>query len=154
MGVIHVCPSSSTIARTSFSCDRPLPLSPLMEDLKKIFMEGGPRYSGGGRANMDDTHMRIPYKGNPSGRQKESKGGKVKFLIVAIDYFTKLIEAKPVATITDNQVKKFIWDNIVYRFGLPGEIVSDNGKQFRDNPFKDWSLGEGIKARLDERSKD
>ncbi|GJX66934.1 reverse transcriptase domain-containing protein [Tanacetum coccineum] len=67
------------------------------------------------------------------------------------------------------------------RFGLPGEIVSDNGKQFRDNPFKDWckklcirqcfasvkhpqanglveranrSLGEGIKARLDERSKD
>ncbi|GJW92013.1 reverse transcriptase domain-containing protein [Tanacetum coccineum] len=107
--------------------------------------------------------------------------GKVKFLIVAIDYFTKWIEAKPVATITGNQVKKFIWDNIVCRFGLPGEIVSDNGKQFRDNPFKDWceklcirqcfasvkhpqtnclveranrSLGEGIKARLDERSKD
>ncbi|GJS49907.1 reverse transcriptase domain-containing protein [Tanacetum coccineum] len=40
------------------------------------------------------------------------------------------------------------------RFGLPREIVSDNGKQFRDNPFKDWSLGEVIKARLDERSKD
>ncbi|GJW46606.1 reverse transcriptase domain-containing protein [Tanacetum coccineum] len=54
--------------------------------------------------------------------------GKVKFLIVAIDYFTKWIEAKPVATITGNQVKKFVWDNIVCRFGLPGEIVSDNGK--------------------------
>ncbi|GKA02293.1 reverse transcriptase domain-containing protein [Tanacetum coccineum] len=107
--------------------------------------------------------------------------GKVKFLIVAVDYFTKWIEAKPVATITGNQDKKFVWDNIVCRFGLPGEIVSDNGKQFRDNPFKDWceklcirqcfasvkhpqtnglferenrSLGEGIKARLDERSKD
>ncbi|GJU75223.1 reverse transcriptase domain-containing protein [Tanacetum coccineum] len=103
---------------------------------------------------------------------------KVKFLIVAIDYFTKWIEAKPVATITGNQVKKFVWDNIVCRFGLPGEIVSDNGKQFCENPFKDWceklsirqcfasvkhpqtnglveranrSLGEGIKARLDER---
>ncbi|GJZ95990.1 reverse transcriptase domain-containing protein [Tanacetum coccineum] len=107
--------------------------------------------------------------------------GKVKFLIVAIDYFTKWIEAKAVATITGNQVKKFVWDNIVCRFGLPREIISDNGKQFRDNPFKDWceklcirqcfasvkhpqanglveianrSLGEGIKARLDERSKD
>ncbi|GKA76550.1 reverse transcriptase domain-containing protein [Tanacetum coccineum] len=107
--------------------------------------------------------------------------GEVKFLIVAMDYFTKWIEAKPVATITGNQVKKFVWDNIVCRFGLPGEIISDNGKQFRDNPFKDWceklcirqrfasvkhpqasglvereniSLGEGIKARLDERSKD
>ncbi|GJX01943.1 reverse transcriptase domain-containing protein [Tanacetum coccineum] len=39
------------------------------------------------------------------------------------------------------------------RFGLTGEIISDNGKQFRDNPFKEWSLGEGIKERLDERSK-
>ncbi|GKA27132.1 reverse transcriptase domain-containing protein [Tanacetum coccineum] len=64
--------------------------------------------------------------------------GKVKFLIVAMDYFTKWIEAKPVATITRNQVKRFVWENIVCRFGLPGEIISDNGKQFRDNPFRDW----------------
>ncbi|GKE52127.1 reverse transcriptase domain-containing protein [Tanacetum coccineum] len=63
--------------------------------------------------------------------------GKVKFLIVAIDYFTKWIEAKAVATISGSQVKKFVWDNIVCRFGLPGEIVLDNGKQFSDNPFKD-----------------
>nr|GEW84210.1 reverse transcriptase domain-containing protein [Tanacetum cinerariifolium] len=63
---------------------------------------------------------------------------KVKFLIVAMDYFTKWIEAKAVATITGGQVKKFVWDNIVCRFGIPGEIVSDNDKQFSDNPFKDW----------------
>nr|GEW17653.1 hypothetical protein [Tanacetum cinerariifolium] len=62
---------------------------------------------------------------------------KVKFLIVAIDYFIKWIEAKPVETIMGVQVKKFMWDNIVCRFGLPGEIISDNGKQFKDNPFKD-----------------
>nr|GEV15254.1 reverse transcriptase domain-containing protein [Tanacetum cinerariifolium] len=68
-----------------------------------------------------------------------SKGsGKDKFLIVAIDYFRKWIEAKPVTTITGNQVKKFMWDNVVCKFGLPGEIISNNGKQFRDNPFKDW----------------
>nr|GEX29009.1 reverse transcriptase domain-containing protein [Tanacetum cinerariifolium] len=64
--------------------------------------------------------------------------GKVKFLIVAMDYFTKWIEAKAIATITGEQMKKFIWDNIVCRFGIPGEIISDNGKQFADNPFKDW----------------
>nr|GEZ85602.1 reverse transcriptase domain-containing protein [Tanacetum cinerariifolium] len=58
---------------------------------------------------------------------------KVKFLIVATDYFTKWIEAKPVATITGAQIKKFMWDNIVCRFGLPGEIISGNRKQFRDN---------------------
>nr|GEU64200.1 reverse transcriptase domain-containing protein [Tanacetum cinerariifolium] len=105
---------------------------------------------------------------------------KVKFLIVAMDYFTKWIEAKAVAMITDGQVKKFVWDNIVCRFGIPGEIISDNGRQFADNPFKDWcdklnitqhfasvkhpqsnglveranrSLGEGIKARLGEGNK-
>ncbi|GKB67592.1 reverse transcriptase domain-containing protein [Tanacetum coccineum] len=64
--------------------------------------------------------------------------GKVKFLIVAMDYFTKWIEAKPVAAITGNQNKKIIWDNIVYRFALPVEIISDNRQQFKDNPFKDW----------------
>ncbi|GJY15478.1 reverse transcriptase domain-containing protein [Tanacetum coccineum] len=106
--------------------------------------------------------------------------GKVKFLIVAIDYFIKWVQEKAVATITENQVKKFVWDNIVCRFGLPGEIISDNRKQFRDNPFKDWceklnikqrfasvkypqsngqvervnrSLGEGIKARLGKDNK-
>nr|GEX25657.1 reverse transcriptase domain-containing protein [Tanacetum cinerariifolium] len=63
---------------------------------------------------------------------------KVKILIVSMDYFTKWIEAKAVETITGNQVKKFVWDNIMCCFGLPGEIVLDNGKQFSDNPFKDW----------------
>nr|GEV32758.1 hypothetical protein [Tanacetum cinerariifolium] len=78
--------------------------------------------------------------------------GKVKFLIVAMDYFTKWIEAKAVAKITGGQVKKFVWDNIVRRFGIPGEIISDNGKQFSYNPFKNC-LGEGIKARLGEGNK-
>nr|GFA04620.1 reverse transcriptase domain-containing protein [Tanacetum cinerariifolium] len=49
-----------------------------------------------------------------------------------------MIEAKTMAMITDGQVKKFLWDNIVCRFGIPGEIISDNGKQFANNPFKDW----------------
>nr|GFD18641.1 reverse transcriptase domain-containing protein [Tanacetum cinerariifolium] len=55
-----------------------------------------------------------------------------------MDYFTKWIEAKAIATISGGQVKKFVWDNIVCRFGILGEIISDNGKQFADNPFKDW----------------
>nr|GEX17540.1 reverse transcriptase domain-containing protein [Tanacetum cinerariifolium] len=47
-------------------------------------------------------------------------------------------QAKAVATITRGQVKKFVWDNIVCRFGILGEIILDNGKQFADNSFKDW----------------
>ena len=61
--------------------------------------------------------------------------GKVKFLIVAIDYFTKWIDAKSVATLTGQQVKKFVWENIVCRFGLLEVIICANGKQFWENPF-------------------
>nr|GEX30551.1 reverse transcriptase domain-containing protein [Tanacetum cinerariifolium] len=46
--------------------------------------------------------------------------GKVKFLILAIDYFTKWIEAKPIAAIIGAQIKKFVWDNIVCRKGKQG----------------------------------
>ncbi|XP_076897376.1 uncharacterized protein LOC143550647 [Bidens hawaiensis] len=48
---------------------------------------------------------------------------RVKFLIVAIDYFTKLVEAKPVASITASSVKKFLWKFIICRFGLPQELA-------------------------------
>nr|GEZ26822.1 reverse transcriptase domain-containing protein [Tanacetum cinerariifolium] len=85
-----------------------------------------------------------------SDRPFPERPGKVKFLIVAMDYFTKWIEAKAVRTITGGRVKKFIWDNIVCRFGIPGEIISDNGKQFSDNPFKDWCSGEGNKNWVEE----
>ncbi|GKC69502.1 reverse transcriptase domain-containing protein, partial [Tanacetum coccineum] len=78
--------------------------------------------------------------------------GKVKFLTVAMDYFTKWIEAKAVATISGSQVKNFVWDNIVCHFGLLGEIISDNGKQFSGDPFKDC-LGERVKAHLDKGNK-
>nr|GEV99684.1 reverse transcriptase domain-containing protein [Tanacetum cinerariifolium] len=73
---------------------------------------------------------------------------KVKFLIVSIDHFTKWIEGKAVATITGSQIKNFVWDNILCRFGLPVEIISDNEKQFRDNPFKDCCDKLNIKQRF------
>ncbi|GKF99329.1 reverse transcriptase domain-containing protein, partial [Tanacetum coccineum] len=39
--------------------------------------------------------------------------GKLKFIIMAIDYFTKWMEAKPLAKTTGKEVKKFVWENIV-----------------------------------------
>nr|GEU98336.1 reverse transcriptase domain-containing protein [Tanacetum cinerariifolium] len=112
-----------------------------------------PRGRKRGRTLMDDTTGRVPHRRHTTGRVPFPKAQrKVKFLIVVVDYFTKWIEAKPVATTTRNQIKKFVWDNIACRFGLPGEIISDNEKKFRDNPFKDC-LGDRIKARLGEDNK-
>ena len=56
-----------------------------------------------------------------------------RFLIVAIDYFTKWVEAEPVMTIIEVKITTFVWKNIICRFGVPRGIISDNGKQF-DNP--------------------
>ncbi|GJZ04186.1 reverse transcriptase domain-containing protein [Tanacetum coccineum] len=79
--------------------------------------------------------------------------GKVKFVIVAIYYSTKWIEAKPLARMTGKEVKKFVWGNIICRFGLPKIIVTDNGTNFINDPFKSWSLMEGIKTRLGQKRK-
>nr|GEX16934.1 gypsy retrotransposon integrase-like protein 1 [Tanacetum cinerariifolium] len=48
--------------------------------------------------------------------------GRVKFLVVAIDYFTKWVEAAPLATTTMTNILKFVWTNIVCRFGISGII--------------------------------
>ncbi|XP_024018842.1 uncharacterized protein LOC112090833 [Morus notabilis] len=56
--------------------------------------------------------------------------GGFKFAIVAVDYYTKWAEAKVLTTTTEAACTKFMWDNIVCRFGVPHSIVSDNGKQF------------------------
>ncbi|XP_074355655.1 uncharacterized protein LOC141695296 [Apium graveolens] len=50
-----------------------------------------------------------------------------KFLVVAIDYFTKWIEAKPLEKIITNQVAQFLWENILCKYGIPCILVTDNG---------------------------
>nr|KYP72882.1 Gypsy retrotransposon integrase-like protein 1 [Cajanus cajan] len=56
--------------------------------------------------------------------------GQCKFLIVAVDYFTKWIEAEPLTSITAVNVQKFMWKNIITQFGIPHALISDNGLQF------------------------
>ncbi|KAJ0867047.1 putative integrase, catalytic core, ribonuclease H domain, ribonuclease H-like superfamily [Helianthus annuus] len=64
--------------------------------------------------------------------------GAVKFIIVAVDYFTKWVEAKPLASTTAMITRKFIWEHIICRFGLPMCIVTDNGTNFAADEFQKW----------------
>ena len=73
-----------------------------------------------------------------------SQGGN-KFIVVAIEYFTRWIEAKPLATINLETVKKFFWQNIIYRFGVPRTLTVDNGKQFDSDKFKEFYKSIGTK---------
>ena len=69
----------------------------------------------------------------------------LKFLIVGIDYFTKWVEVEALATITENNVRSFVWRSIICRFGIPRVLVSDNGKQFDNDSFWDFRSQLGIR---------
>lgn len=50
-----------------------------------------------------------------------------RFILAATDYFSKWAEAIPLREVKTDNVMKFFRDNIVYRFGVPRRIISDNG---------------------------
>ena len=52
--------------------------------------------------------------------------GNKRYLLVGTDYFTKWVEAKPLANIRDAYAKRFVWRNIVTRFGVPRVLISNN----------------------------
>ena len=69
----------------------------------------------------------------------------LKFLIVGIDYFKKWVEAEALATITEKNVRSFIWRYIICRYGILRVVVSDNGKQFENDSFRGFCSQPGIK---------
>jgi len=69
----------------------------------------------------------------------------MKCLIVAIEYFTKWIEAEPVAQITAHKVQHFVWKNIVCHFKVPRCLISDNGTQFASQQLGKLCAEVGIK---------
>ncbi|CAH9139042.1 unnamed protein product [Cuscuta epithymum] len=71
-------------------------------------------------------------------------GGR-KYIIVGIDYFTKWVEAEPLASITEFQCQRFVWQNIICRFGLPEQVITDNGRQFVSKNFEEFLARWGVK---------
>jgi transposase InsO family protein len=67
--------------------------------------------------------------------------GQLKHLVVAVDYFTKWVEAKPLATITSARVEAFTFKTIICCFEIPAEIVTDNGTQFIGGQIRELLQG-------------
>ena len=74
--------------------------------------------------------------------------GKLTYLLVVTDYFTKWIEAAPYAQIQEKQVVDFVWKHIICRFGLPKEIVCDNGSQFIGTRFRGFCENWGVQLKF------
>ena len=62
--------------------------------------------------------------------------GNKRYLLVGTDYFTKWVEAEPLANSRDVAAKKFVWKNIVTQFGVPHSFISDNDLQFDSKSFR------------------
>ena len=73
--------------------------------------------------------------------------GNKRYLMVGTDYFTKWVEAEPLANIRDMDAKKFILKNIITRFKIPHALISDNGLQFDSKTFRRYYCDLGITNR-------
>ena len=52
------------------------------------------------------------------------------YLLAVTDYFTKWVEVEAYHQVRDQEVKNFIWKNVICRSGVPKEIMTNNGSQF------------------------
>ncbi|XP_031378344.1 uncharacterized protein LOC116193739 [Punica granatum] len=54
------------------------------------------------------------------------------FILVAIDYFTKWIEAVTLASVTAKAVARFLRRDVIARYGVPATIITDNAKNLNN----------------------
>ena len=64
-----------------------------------------------------------------------------------MDYFTKWVETEPLANIKDVDAKRFIWRDIITRFGVPHTLILGDGLQFDSKAFRRYYGELGIRNR-------
>ncbi|XP_062075333.1 uncharacterized protein LOC133779379 [Humulus lupulus] len=65
------------------------------------------------------------------GELPRAAGGK-QYALIAIDYFTKWVIVEAYVTVSKTDTMSFVWKHIICQFGIPWEIVIDNGTPFQN----------------------
>jgi hypothetical protein len=71
--------------------------------------------------------------------------GNYTFAVVAVEHFTKWVEAKPITNMSLATIQKNLWQNFMCRYAVPQQIIVDNTKYFDSGMFKDFCHRVGMK---------
>jgi transposase len=66
--------------------------------------------------------------------------------LVATDYFTKWTEAVPLRNMTYQEVISFVQEHIIYQFGIPQTLTTNQGPSFMSHQFREFA--ESMKIKL------
>jgi hypothetical protein len=80
------------------------------------------------------------------GPMPKSSRGSHTYLLVTVDKFSKWIEAVPVTNQEETMVVKF-FESIVYRYGVPNSIITDNDTNFTSSEFQEFAKELSIKIK-------
>ena len=102
--------------------------------------------SAGTRTSDHPQHLAFHGLGPQHGRTPQKSPGGSTHLLIAVDKFTKWIEAKPITNIRSEEAVKFFLD-IIYCFSVPNCIITDHRTNFTKKKFLD--LCDGYNIRID-----
>jgi transposase InsO family protein len=68
-----------------------------------------------------------------------------RFILVATDYFNKWTEAVPLRNMTHRELISFVQEHIIYRFGIPQTLTTDQGPSFMSHQFREYAESMKIK---------
>ncbi|KAI4353730.1 hypothetical protein L6164_002661 [Bauhinia variegata] len=70
------------------------------------------------------------------------------YILVAVDYVSKWVEAFPSSTNDSKVVQRFLKKNIFTRFGVPRTLISDGGKHFCNQHLKALLAKYGVRNKI------
>ena len=68
-----------------------------------------------------------------------------KYILLAVDYVSKWVEAIPITNCDAKIVLSFIWRNIFSRFGTPRAVINDEGSHFCNKLFASLLAKYGVR---------
>jgi transposase InsO family protein len=69
-----------------------------------------------------------------------------RFMLVTMDYFIKWTETLPLRNMTHREVISFVQKHIIYQFGIPQTLTTDQGPSFMSHQFREFV--ESMKIKL------